>query len=313
MRTHELCGWLDWPEQREQVLRLWGNKRTFSQAAPHLMTTKSERKDIFSYKAFIDVLGAYPEYPTQDTGDCVSFGTSHSLDLRQCIQCVMGERLEYKEICTEWVYAKSRQIAGLIGKRGAGSTGVAAAEAIRRFGVLSREDVGPYSGERAVEWGYRNAPEKYQSLAQEHPCESALITTLDELDAAIDNAYTGAVGSDVGFEDRHARPDPTSGGRPPAPRNADGVVEPFGRWMHLMGLGWCRITIGRTVYYGIPQSWGPNVPSGPTPHGLPNFCFLADERTVARMVSQGDAFVMSSIKGWPARVIPASWTYAGVA
>ena len=286
-------GWLDWPVQRHAVAQAF-RAPTLYEAAPHLVG-KSDRKDLYLFRAFTDVIGRYPDYPAQEIGDCTSQGSARSGDLTQCLEIRLGDQEEFQEICTEAVYGLGREIANMLGSRFDGCFGTAVGQALTQFGAVSREELGPYSGQRAKLWGRRGVPDTVKQSARNHPFRDAtLVTTLEELDAALDNGYVGFVGSDQGFS---------------MTRDEEGVCRPRGRWMHLMALGWGRKTIRGDVHYLIAQSWGPNVPGGPTPDGIPNFCFWAHETVVARMIAQRDAVVLSGFQGFPARSLPEAWSY----
>ena len=80
---------------------------------PHQSPTPNP---ILLYKAWRDVLGKDPAYPAQQIGDCVSFGHGHANDLLQCIEIALGEPAEYRETDTEFIYATSREVAGILGR-----------------------------------------------------------------------------------------------------------------------------------------------------------------------------------------------------
>jgi hypothetical protein len=206
-----LMGWLDAPG-RHAVAATLGPP--LARVAPHLMGAD---QDVFLYRAWKDVLGSYPAYPAQQIGDCTSFGSGHATDLLQCVEIAIGHEPEaYKEVCTEAIYGMGREIAGMLGG-GDGCFGAAVAKAVMK-GVAPREAVGPYSGRRAQEWGARGTPADVQAKAAEHPVKAtAMVTTLDELDAALGNGYPVIVCSDQGFT---------------MTRDADGLCQPRGSWAH---------------------------------------------------------------------------------
>jgi hypothetical protein len=136
----QLCGWIDDPN-RHFVARSFPHP-TFSQAAPDLMTGDNS-KDVFLYKAWVDVLGKYPEYPAQQIGDCTSFGSGHALDLLQCIEIALGNMaIEYRETCTEAIYGMGREVGGMLGG-GDGCYGVAVAKALTDFGAITAVPASP--------------------------------------------------------------------------------------------------------------------------------------------------------------------------
>jgi hypothetical protein len=285
-----LMGWVDDPGRHAMAATF----PRFAQAAPDLMG--SDRKDVFLYLAFKEVIGKFPSYNAQLIGDCTSHGSTHSIDLTQCIQIALQKKsMVFKELTTEVTYGLGREIAGMLGG-GDGCTGAAVAKALTDYGTVSREILGPYDGNRAKAWGRSGVPADVKKEAAANKLQTAaLVTTLEELDAAIDNGYVGAVASDQGFG---------------MVRDADGVCKPHGTWGHEMGLGWARKTINGIVHYLVTQSWGPETPTGPTPDDMPHFTFYADEHTVLSMLRARDTFVFSTYAGFPGQPLPSSWTYA---
>jgi hypothetical protein len=97
------------------------------------------------------VLGKDPDYPAQQIGDCVSFGHGHANDLLRCIEIALSEPADLREPYTEFIYATSRDVAGILGASD-GSYGAAAVKAMTTIGLVSREMLGDqaaYSGKRA--------------------------------------------------------------------------------------------------------------------------------------------------------------------
>ena len=147
-----LCGWRGIDATQKLFA---GQFSALRQAAPHLFGGPAPTDPVLLYKAWSDVLGKYPDYPAQQIGDCVSFGHGHGNDLLQCIEIGLGEPAEYRETDTEFIYAASREVAGILGTSD-GSYGAAAVKAMTTIGLLSREMLGTdatYSGDRAKAWG----------------------------------------------------------------------------------------------------------------------------------------------------------------
>src|SRR6185437_14006897 len=123
-------------------------------------------------------------YPAQQIGDCVSFGHGHGNDLLQCIEIGLGEPVVYQETDTEFIYATSREVAGILGRQD-GSFGSAAVKAMTTLGMISRPmlgDSGAYSGDRAKQWGYSGAPADVKAKAAPFKLgAAALVGTWDEL------------------------------------------------------------------------------------------------------------------------------------
>ena len=109
-----LCGWRGIDATQKVFASQFSPLR---QAAPHLFGAPPPTDPVLLYKAWSDVLGKYPDYPAQQIGDCVSFGHGHGNDLLQCIEIGLGEPVEYRETDTEFIYAASREVAGILGTR----------------------------------------------------------------------------------------------------------------------------------------------------------------------------------------------------
>lgn len=266
----------------------------FAQAAPHLMGDGTD-KDIFLYLAWKDVLGSYPNYVAQAIGDCTAVGTGHAIDLLQCIQIVIGKKAEtYKETCTEALYGNGRRIAGMLRSWGDGCYGSAVAKAATQYGVIPREEVGAYSGQRAKNWGNTGTPEEINQKSADHKIRTiSQVTTWSELCAALANGYPVTVASMQGFT---------------MTRDSNGVCQPQGSWAHLMFIAGVLNSSGHAL---ICQSWGPNVPSGPLSHDQPNFTFWAPKATVQRMLASQDSWAFSNFDGYPGQPLPSAWSHKG--
>src|SRR5271165_2864224 len=159
-----LCGWRGIDDLQRSFA---SHFPTLAQSAPHLMEGPAPTDPILLYKAWRDVLGKDPAYQAQQIGDCVSFGHGHANDLLQCIEIALGEPADYRETDTEFIYATSREVAGILGGFD-GSYGAAAVKAMTTIGLVSREmlgDQGAYSGKRAKDWGRAGAPAELKSKA----------------------------------------------------------------------------------------------------------------------------------------------------
>lgn len=289
-----LMGYVDFPTRPEITASL--PLGTVSKGAPWLLEDTDNTKDVLLYKAWKDVLGAYPKYVRQAIGDCTSFGSAHACDLTQCIEIALGEPEEYKEISTEAWYGLGREIAGML-RGGDGCYGSAMAKVATDIGVVPRELIGPYSGQRANEWGHNGVPADIKKAAAEHKFDSTIgITTLQELDAGLNSGYVGIVCSNQGFT---------------MTRDSTGACRASGSWPHCMGLAGRRFRNSKPEYL-INQSWGPNTPSGPLMDDQPDFSFWAEGNTVARMLSGKDSFLWSKFGGFRKRNLPDGWSYASM-
>lgn len=272
-------GWVDHPDR---VALARGFAPRLSAAAAFLFVDPIP-DSIPLYVAWKQVLGAYPDYPAQEIGDCTSFGSSHALDLFQCLQILDGHPLDYRETCTEAVYGLAREAAGMLNSRSDGCYGSAVAKALTTVGVVSRDAVGAYSGSRAKEWGDSGVPAEVRKLATSAPVgQAAMVESAEELDAALNHGYPVFVCSNQGFT---------------LTRDAEGVCGPQGSWAHCMGLVGRRRRGQRTQYL-IINSWGSEVPKGPLSDDQPPFSFWADGGVVGRMLAQRDSFTVGGFDGF---------------
>lgn len=287
-------GWVDDPNRHLVAAGF----PTFAQAAPMCMAQSASGDPVLLYKAWKDVLGDYPKYIAQVNGSCVSMGHGHGNDLLQCVEISMGEPSEYRETDTEFIYATSREVAGILGRRD-GSYGSAAVKAMTTIGVVSREMLGSdgvYSGAREKDWGYYGAPQKYKDAAAKYKLgNGALVSTWDELTAAIGNGYPVTICSNQGFT---------------MTRDSQGFCSPRGVWPHCMMIAGVRFDRPGAC---ICQSWGPETPSGPTDLDQPHFSFWADRNVIERILSAGDSWALSKAADFVARPLPAHWNWTAAA
>jgi hypothetical protein len=267
---------------------------TLAQSAPHLVRGPASNEPILLYKAWRDVLGKDPAYPAQQIGDCVSFGHGHGNDLLQCIEIGLGAPAVFQETDTEFIYATSREVAGILSRQD-GSYGSAAVKAMTTIGMVSRPMLGSdgtYSGQRAKAWGYSGAPESVKSEAAAFKLgSSAQVSTWDELVAALQNGYPVTICTAQGFT---------------LTRDADGFCRARGRWGHCMFIAGVRFDRPGAC---IVQSWGPDCPTGPTALDQPSFSFWADQSVVERILGEGDSWALSKTPAFQKRDLPPAWKY----
>jgi hypothetical protein len=286
-----LCGWRG-IDATQQLFA--GQFPALRQAAPHLFGDSTPTNPILLYKAWQDVLGKYPDYPAQQIGDCVSFGHAHGNDLLQCIESRLGQPVEYRETDTEFIYGASREVAGILGTSD-GSYGAAAVKAMTTIGMVSREMLagdGTYSGDRAREWGQTGPPHDLELKAAPYLLGSAaVVSTWDDLVAAITNGYPVTICTNQGFT---------------LTRDPDGFCEASGTWGHCMLIAGVRFDRPGAC---IIQSWGPDSPNGSTVLNQPDFSFWADQSVIAQILSEGDSWALSKSPAFVKRDLPPAWKY----
>jgi hypothetical protein len=291
-----LCGWRGVDATQKSHA---GGFPSLQQAAPQLFGAIGEpTAPILLYKAYRDVLGHDPEYPAQQIGDCVSFGHGHGNDLLQLIEIGLGAPLEFRETDTEFIYGTSRQVAGILGSSD-GSYGSAAVKAMTTIGVVSREMLGTdgtYSGERAKSWGYYGPPQSILAEAASFKLGSAaLVSTWDELVAAVRNGYPVTICCDQGFT---------------LTRDEQGFCPLSGTWGHCMLIAGVRFDRPGAC---ILQSWGQGVPSGPIALDQPDWSFWADRTALEAILAEGDSWAISKAAGFVSRPLPPRWKYDAAA
>jgi hypothetical protein len=297
----QFFGWHNDPAAHEAARQDVG-LRSFFEVAPRCMEA-APPADILLYKAWSDVLGSYPNYPAQQIGDCESFGNGHADDLSQCIERALdGTDTDFSECCTEALYGAGREAGGMLGNRD-GCFGSAMVKAMLTIGVVPREAVGLYDGNRAKQWGRSGIPDSVRRIASQFkfPGAAALVTTGDEAIAALASGNPVPISSDCGFE----------GGRGGFVRDAQGICEAGGSWPHCMLI--CgRISSDGVDTFVIAQSWGNRQPSGPQPFDLPPFCFRARRDVVEqRILAQKDSYAITRAPAFKHRPLPSTWTTLG--
>lgn len=280
-----------------------------AQAAPHLMRARdaADGRPILLYRAWTDLFRAYPPYPAQQIGDCVSFGHGHANDLLQCIEFCLanpGKRAgpgDIQETDTEALYGMAREAGNMLGRQD-GCYGAAAVKAMTSMGLVSRRMLGTdgsYSGRRAKSWGLHGAPDAVKAKAAAYKLGSvAQVGDWDELVAALHAGHPVTICTGLGFS-------PT--------RDDQGFVRRKGHWGHCMFVAGVRFDRPGAC---IIQSWGPEAPSGPTALGQPSFSFWVERADIEAILAEGDSWALSRSPRFGAasarhrRVMPRHWRSA---
>lgn len=289
------------PAITAQYIQERGKDAFLRTAAPQLFSEENDQ-DVYLWRALDKVRpGFYPLNQGQ-LGSCVSFGWGICCDTLLAIDNVTGRSSKFLEASEESIYGLARNEAfGRIGhSRSDGASGVGAAKAVTKFGVIYRQkydafdlDLSKYSVALCANWGAEgnggskdglNGP--FDKEAQQHPIKTtALVRTVQEAQAALQNGYPVAICSGQGFS---------------SSRDADGFARASGSWSHCMAcLGYRG---GSRPGFLIINSWGHVWNSGPKyPADQPDGSFWAEPDTVARMLAGSDSFALSGETGFPAR------------
>lgn len=234
-----------------------------------------------------------PAHDQNPVGSCVSFGSSRAYERTLASQIVQGEPFEFRHLAEEAIYALSRVEIGGGRIRGDGSIGAWAAKGFTLYGglprgIYDRHDLTRYDPTRCRDWGRRGLPDELEPKAKEFPAgDCANVASWEQAKRALAQGYGVFVCSDQGFARQ---------------RDQNGVCRAQGSWAHCMALDGFHTDDAGKEYGHIENSWGPDYHVGPVGWGEPNTAgFWADSRTIERMLSQGDSWAVSAVKGFPSR------------
>lgn len=303
-------GWVDDQEAVQKTLtaieKTQGFKPLFGVVAADAIAANTDDA-VFLFEVLEKASGK-PFLPWNQgkVGCCVSFGWGLGMQTAFAVQSVMkNEQFIPFDIATEPLYGGSRVQIGGGRIRGDGSVGAWAADFTVKYGNLFRTkygsyDFSTYSEAMARKLGQIGCPKELEETAKEHPALSvALVKTESELWAAIGNGYPVPICSDVGFQ---------------SPIK-NGFCARSGSWAHCM-LIWGRFVDPKTKQhcYVVQNSWGDYLRSDGSNNALdavgragkvilPKGGFAIRANEAAAIVSQGDSFAISGVKGFPANRI----------
>jgi hypothetical protein len=306
----DFCGWKHDPGEVERLRPL------FSQ---FFAPSPDQTKQVLLYDIFRKAIGRDLDQGPQLIGDCVSWGWKHAIDVLQVVEGVINAfgkstdteaalgklRLEYEETATEPIYALSRvEIGGQRGSYEDGSVGAWAAEAVKRFGNLSRPHLkrlglNPnYDPQRAKQWGANGLPDNLEPHAfKQTVADCTPVRNFEEAAWHIQNGRGVVVCSSVGFENG-----PNGG----TLRDGQGFARPRGTWMHCMyfcGVRWDRPGLA------LLNQWPKGTVQGPNALDLPDQAWWVDAEVVTAMLRQNDSYAPSQYKGYPAQIIDTNWEF----
>jgi hypothetical protein len=250
-----------------------------------------KKSDAPLWQACINVTGSNLPADKQTIGDCVSHGHSRGMDYLQCVQINMGkfsgQFIPGEHDCySEAIYGMMRARAHQLSNQD-GAVGAWAVESLQGDGYPMRKGR-TYDGQKAKLWGARGTPSEIANEGKDFKlAQFTMVTSVDEAITALWNGYPVTICSNQGFT---------------MERNADGIAEAQGSWAH------CMVCIGFLMVGGNPifiilQSWGQNVPSGPTIRGMPDNAFGCRANIFSRILNARDSYLLSSVPGIPAQPI----------
>lgn len=248
--------------------------------------------------------GPIPTLNQLGVGSCVGHGWATGVNYAICVQAALktGPPIDPEvTIAPEVIYGGSRVNAN--GGRSPiltdGSNGSWAARFVTQTGVAARGKYGPYDISSYSESNCRTLGRKGIQGELLEECKknvvgsTALIASAADAEKAIKQGYPIAICSNVGFAGQGSR-------------DSDGFLQARGTWNH------CMVVIGfrgdKKAFY-IMNSWGEDWVKGPTgPGEPPPGGFWAKWETVERIMSQGDSYAISNVRGFPRQKIrPEDW------
>jgi hypothetical protein len=265
--------------------------------APQIRGAWDGSTNVSGWLATKQVLGTWLEAQAQKIGSCGGAATSGGLNVMQCLQIASGKRSDvFKRVSRAWCYVGAREIGGHRG-RGEGVIPPYPLDWCKAKGAVHIEETGTnerYDSDNvASSWDRSGIPRNIMELAIDNlivdmaPCY--------DFQSAADVIASGGVvmvASDQGFT---------------MERDREGVCQPQGEWMHYMYFASVhKLPSGRRVL-GCGQSWGQNVPDGPTLENCPDYVFGVEERTVNRMLGQRTSTGVTAFAGWASDYKPWSW------
>ena len=241
-------------------------------------------------------------YHQGNIGSCVGHGTAQALNALIAVQMELGiQATEYPSlIAADAAYGLAREAGGMLGYRGDGCFGSAAAKSLIGIGSLLRKkygdvDLAEYSVDRCRKYGSQGVGSALKTAAGEHTVSATTqVRNAVEAWSLIGNGYPINVCSNVGFS---------------RTRDKNGVCAASGTWNHSMAITGRRTTADGMKLFLIQNSWGDDWCGGPYWQDMPWGSFFATEPTVDRMMRQGDSFAYSGIQNFRRNVLPDLGTY----
>lgn len=283
-------------------MRLFGHVPTPDAPLPKLYADFAaptpEKKEVLLHKRVRELTGKDMPYGYQKIGDCVSWGWSHLVNYTAILSGQV-----YEPTATEVIYALSRvEVGG--GQLGGsdGSSGTWAAEAVSRWGTVSREQLKrlglppDYDPSRAKVWGRQGLPDQLEPTARQYLLQTVTkVRSFMEAAYHIENQRVIPVCSGVGFE---------NGPGGITLRDAQGFAKPRGVWQHCMTF--VAVRWDRPGLLCLNQ-WPNEVFAGPLDKDQPHQSFWVDADVCDRMLREGDSYTGDTLLGFPTK--PLDWSH----
>lgn len=294
-------GWSPNPEGVRAVLASLPHPGQLAAAAPHWLGD-GMTGDLLPFLSYyeVEVPGwkaktDEPPYAPQTGNNCTSEGTSHGGDLLQFLDVASPDPSSdsvpvFHRICTEATYAFGLSKAGMRGDNGCFGGSMAQGASEIGFVPYSAVD-GAQTETRSRLVQYANNPAAVISALSSKAIKVgkiAKVSTWEELCAALANRCIVTVASDVGYE---------------GSRDSRGIIRRRGSWPHQMFYAGIIRSDGVETALQM-QSWGPTMPSGPTPFRMPKFSFRVVKEDVQVQLAADDSWAYSLFPGFERKPLP---------
>lgn len=271
-------------------------------AVPTIMAA-DEAKDTILWPYLFKFFPTW-RHGSQGTGDCVSWGWKHMLDVQMCVQMLLKRSPEewVAALRQETIYGFGRvEIFGRPDRGGPGMYGGGAFKAVKRYGTLHElkyptYDLRRYSGSRAISWGRTGVPDALENKAAEHKVKDGVVVTSCRMAGALIQqgyAVTYCGGSYWGRT-----------------RNSQGVATRFSSGAHCMTMTGVRYD-GRSEpkYLWVANTGHGNHVSGPVgPFEMPSQYDQCGSwvpvNKIERVLNSGDSHSVSLYEGFKTRKLP---------
>jgi len=289
------AGWVQSLKNRDTFIK--SNPKPFMNQLDVEIRGTGLGKQALLWPFFEAVTGASLKPHNQAIGDCVSHAYGLGIDILTAVQIAKRNSPQrwVAKAATEVIYGGgrieiSRQLYGKT-YRSDGMDGYVAAEFIKKYGVLLRQnyldwDFTDYDGNVARQLGRTGIPDALEPLCKMHPIGwAALVQSWDEARDCVYNGYPVILCSNQGFRTKRGR-------------DTNGYLSPGGTWNHAMLLAGIDEACDRPGGC-ILNSWGSSWIDGGTKLNQPVGSFWADASVIDRMCAQGDSIAISSYAGYP--------------
>lgn len=245
------------------------------------------------FKSATLMLAKIFEDEAQGTGDCTSHGARNCSDITRAVDIHILKQPEkwMARGCTEHIY-------GARGHRGLGMSPSVATQFLVKYGILARgkygaSDLSRYNWRLGASWGGRTIPQDVLNAAKTQPCQYwARAASTEEIRDALAAGMAAHGGSQFGTRNV---------------RGKHGICQWNDSWNHDMAIGACDDThaLDAEALFLILNSWG-IWNSGPMPEWgpIPGGAMVVRESTLARMIANGEFFIMGNIDGYDADELP---------